>query len=159
MFNLIQSGDYGDLNPELMDASPVYRAVLDTARAVDAFGVDPTVAITTLAMAPVALRVLRMFNEVLTSAVENHNEDKKFERQKKRDAYEEKQQMKADQRDLWLKRQEAKIGEQPGYRQPRTTRAVPRSAPKPAPQAADPHPYAEDYEDEVEDDLFEDDTQ
>lgn len=156
MLNLIQSGDYTEVNPELLDASPVYQAVIDTARAVDAFGVDPTVAITTLAMAPVALRVLRMFNEVLTSAVENHNEDKKFERQKKRDEYEEKKQLKADQREIWLKKQEAQLQGQPSYRQKRTARAVPRQAPAPAPAPVEePHPYAEDYDSE----FFEDDTQ
>lgn len=145
---MIQSEyESGGLNPELMEASPIYRAVLDTARTVDSFGVDPTVAITTLALAPVALRVLRMFNEVLTSAVENHNENQKFERQKKQDAYADQRQMKADKREIWLAKQNAALPVRPKPR--------PRPKPAPAPADADAHPYADDYasDEEFEDDI------
>lgn len=72
------------LNPELLEASPLFRDIASISNDMINFGVDPATALAIMASVPVALRVLRMVNELTSAGIEDWKGNKAIEREERR---------------------------------------------------------------------------
>lgn len=76
-----------NLDPDLAQAAPYYREVLDATEQASQFGVDANTAIMVMAAVPVVMRILRMVNEFSTAWVKAWTEENTLAVERKRDEH------------------------------------------------------------------------
>lgn len=79
----MRDGGGPEIHPELMEASPVYRSLIDSANDLMSIGIDPALAAMVVAAVPVTLRVLKMGNEFTSAMVDDWKDNKRIERKRR----------------------------------------------------------------------------
>lgn len=85
-----QSAD-GSINPELAEASPWLTEVANVSNGLMNSGIDPGLALATVAAVPVVLKILNMVGQFTSAIVFDWAEGRKIERQRQRMLLEEEQ--------------------------------------------------------------------
>jgi hypothetical protein len=86
--NLIQAviviSQSADISPELKEASPWLNDVVSVSNGMMNSGVDPGLALATIAAVPVVLKVLNMINQFTVAAIEDWKQAKALEREREK---------------------------------------------------------------------------
>lgn len=77
-----------DISPELAEASPWLNDVVTVGNGMMNSGIDPGLALATIAAVPIVLKVLNMINQFTAAAVEDWRETNKIARERERLALE-----------------------------------------------------------------------
>ncbi len=91
MLNLIllsASSPSTDINPELREASPWLNDVVTASNGMMNSGIDPGLALATIAAVPIILKVLNMINQFTAAAIEDWKEANAIRRERERLALE-----------------------------------------------------------------------
>lgn len=91
MLNLIllsASNPSTDINPELREASPWLNDVVTASNGMMNSGIDPGLALATIAAVPIILKVLNMINQFTAAAIEDWKEANAIRRERERLALE-----------------------------------------------------------------------
>ena len=87
-FIQIASNTSTDISPELAEASPWLNDVVTVGNGMMNSGIDPGLALATIAAVPIVLKVLNMINQFTVAAIEDWRETNKIARERERLALE-----------------------------------------------------------------------
>lgn len=71
------------IHPELMEASPIYRGLINTTNDLMSIGVDPAFAAVVVASVPIILRLLRMANEMTAAMIDDWKDNRRIDRKRR----------------------------------------------------------------------------
>jgi hypothetical protein len=81
---LSQYADTGSINPELAEGAPWLDTAVSVSNGLMNSGIDPGLALATVAAVPVVLKVLNMVNQFTVAAIDDWREGNKIRRERER---------------------------------------------------------------------------